>query len=253
MKQLKKTWMMGAFAAGIVASTAVTSYAFPAISQAAPQDIASLLGALGQSCEPDTDGDAAQNNRGPGALLGMLVSGSVDCGELLDRLPIFIHNCPTVPSLPDETPDQQPTPTPPEQPDVDQGEEDADTPLHAYAAEVVRLVNEARAEAGLEALQVAQGVQAAAQVRAVEQETLFSHTRPDGSSCFTALKDAGVAYRGAGENIAYGQKSPAEVMQGWMNSPGHRANILNPQFTTIGVGFHQGANGVYYWSQMFTY
>lgn len=56
----------------------------------------------------------------------------------------------------------------------------------------------------------------------------------------------------SGENIAYGQKSPEEVMEAWMNSPGHRANILNEKFTTIGVGYYKSANGINYWSQLFT-
>ena len=68
-----------------------------------------------------------------------------------------------------------------------------------------------------------------------------------------ALKEAGVSYRGAGENIAWGQKSPEEVMKGWMNSAGHRANILNERFTAIGVGYHQNNKGVNYWSQLFIY
>ncbi len=125
-----------------------------------------------------------------------------------------------------------------------------DTSESAYAAEVVRLVNAERAKEGLSALKVDSAVQAAAQVRAKETVTSFSHTRPNGSSCFTALQEAGVSYTGAGENIAYGQKTPAEVVNAWMNSPGHRANIMNGSFTTIGVGCYKSGN-TYYWSQFF--
>ena len=139
----------------------------------------------------------------------------------------------------------------PETETPDQG--DTDQSVHAYVLRIVELVNEERAKAGLNALTLKEDVTAAAQVRAVESETLFSHTRPDGTSFVTALKEAGVSYRGAGENIAWGQKSPEEVMQGWMNSAGHRANILNENYTTIGVGYHQNAAGVNYWSQLFTY
>ncbi len=121
----------------------------------------------------------------------------------------------------------------------------------AYAAEVVRLVNEERAKEGLAALKTDAAVQSAAQIRAKETVTLFSHTRPDGSSCFTALQSAGAKYSTAGENIAYGQKTPAEVVNAWMNSEGHRANIMNSSFTTIGVGCYKSGN-TYYWSQFFT-
>ncbi len=119
-----------------------------------------------------------------------------------------------------------------------------------YIAEVVRLVNEERAKEGLSALKTDSSVQAAAQVRAVETATLFSHTRPNGTSCFTALQEAGVTYSSAGENIAYGQQTPEAVVSAWMNSSGHRANILNSSYTTIGVGCYKSGN-TYYWSQFF--
>lgn len=120
-----------------------------------------------------------------------------------------------------------------------------------FAAEVVRLVNQEREKAGLSPLTVNAQAAEAAQVRAGEIENLFSHTRPDGTSFVTALQEAGVSYRGAGENIAYGQKTPEQVMEGWMNSQGHRANILNPNFTAIGVGYYQNSRGVSYWTQLF--
>lgn len=62
-----------------------------------------------------------------------------------------------------------------------------------------------------------------------------------------------MSHRGAGENIAWGQKTPEQVMEGWMNSAGHRANILNEKYTSIGVGYYQNAAGRNYWSQLFTY
>ncbi len=121
-----------------------------------------------------------------------------------------------------------------------------------YISEVIRLVNIERAKEGLSALTTNSTIQSAAQVRAQEIVTSFSHTRPNGSSCFTALDQAGVSYSGAGENIAYGQPTPAAVVDAWMNSPGHRANIMNPSFTTIGVGCYKSGS-TYYWSQFFTY
>lgn len=149
--------------------------------------------------------------------------------------------------LPDQpgnpAPDQPGNPAP-DQPGTD-GSQDA------FANEVVRLVNEERAKAGLPALTVDRGAASAAQVRAKEIERSFSHTRPDGSSFNSALTEAGVNFRGAGENIAYGQNSPEKVMEGWMNSSGHRANILNSSYTSIGVGHYQNASGVNYWTQLF--
>lgn len=124
---------------------------------------------------------------------------------------------------------------------------------NSFASQVIDLVNQERAKEGLPALKYNEKVANAALVRAKETETLFDHTRPNGSSFSTALTENGVVFNGAGENIAYGQKSPEEVMKGWMNSPGHRANIMNKNFTTIGVGYYQNANGVKYWTQLFTY
>ena len=94
---------------------------------------------------------------------------------------------------------------------------------------------------------------AAANVRAQEINQLFSHTRPDGTSFSTVLKEYGISYRGSGENIAWGQKSAEQVMNGWMNSDGHRANILNENFKNIGVGYYQNENGRNHWVQLFTY
>jgi len=123
---------------------------------------------------------------------------------------------------------------------------------HAFIQRVVDLVNVERAKEGLSPLTVNKKVQAAAQVRAKECEQYFSHTRPNGSSFATALREQGVSYRNAGENIAWGQRSPEEVVNAWMNSAGHRKNIMNPNFTTIGVGYYENAKGTDYWCQLFT-
>ena len=161
---------------------------------------------------------------------------------------------PDIPEIPDtpEEPDIPDTPDTPEAPDVpevpDAPEEDGSD--SSFASEVVRLVNAERAKNGLSALTVDAKAQAAAQVRAQELAKSFSHTRPDGSRFSTALTQAGASYRSAGENIAYGQQSPAAVMEAWMNSSGHRANILGSQFSAIGVGAVE-INGRYYWTQLF--
>ena len=123
--------------------------------------------------------------------------------------------------------------------------------LDSYAAAVADLVNAERARAGLKPLAIHTGAAKAADSRAREIQTSFSHTRPDGSHFSTALTQAGVSYRSAGENIAYGQRTPEAVMESWMNSQGHRANILNPDYTSIGVGHIQDGNGTHYWTQLF--
>ena len=127
----------------------------------------------------------------------------------------------------------------------------ADGSLSGYADAVVKLVNQERAKAGLKSLSVNQAAAAAANVRAREIEGAFSHTRPNGSSFSTALKEQGASYRAAGENIAYGQRSAEQVMEGWMNSSGHRANILSAQYTAIGVGVSRSASGTLHWVQLF--
>ena len=91
----------------------------------------------------------------------------------------------------------------------------------------------------------------AAEVRAGELPKKFSHTRPNGSSCFTAVRSS---YGYIGENIAAGQRSPEEVVESWMNSEGHRKNILNKNFRNLGVGYVNVENSEYghYWVQLFS-
>lgn len=121
--------------------------------------------------------------------------------------------------------------------------------------EVLRIVNEERGKAGIAPLTLDEKLCQAANVRAQEIVHKDSHTRPDGRSCFTVLKDMGIPYRGAGENIAAGQHNPEEVMIAWMNSPGHCKNILNPAYTKLGVGYYHDPGTWYqdYWVQLFTY
>ena len=153
-------------------------------------------------------------------------------------------------------PQQKPESNPENKPDTDTKPENTpeqDAVEVSFEEQVVKLVNEERAKAGLGALTLDKQIAAAAQVRAKETEQSFSHTRPNGTSFSTALKEQGVTYRGAGENIAWGQKTPEEVMRAWMNSEGHRANILNAKYTKIGVGYYKNAQGRNYWTQLFTY
>lgn len=124
---------------------------------------------------------------------------------------------------------------------------------HPYIQQIVDLVNAERTKAGLSPLVLDIQISNAAQVRAEEQYTLFSHTRPNGSAYRSVLDENGISYRGCGENVAYGFRNPQAVMQGWMDSEGHKANILHEKFTHIGIGYYVGPNGYHYWSQLFTF
>lgn len=120
--------------------------------------------------------------------------------------------------------------------------------IHEYVFAVVDLVNEERAKENLAPLTLNKAATEAAQVRAEEAKESFSHTRPNGTKCFTALTEAEVSYMAAGENLAGKIKTPEKVVDAWMNSPGHRKNIMNPQYSQIGVGYVSSGN---YWSQFF--
>ena len=119
-----------------------------------------------------------------------------------------------------------------------------------FPQEVLRLVNEERAKVGLGPLRFANDLAASAYVRATELPTKFSHTRPDGSKCFTAMPKRGHII---GENLAGGQKTPKQVVQAWMDSKSHRANILGKKYTELGVVYYYQPNSKYkhYWVQHF--
>lgn len=167
-------------------------------------------------------------------------------------------DCPTIslpdcsqPELEEDLPEME---TPNEnQPESDNEVSEEENAGFSYAEQIVKLVNDKRTKAGLQALELDTEIASAALVRAKEITTSFSHTRPDGRKFSTVLTDNGIRFNGAGENIAWGQKSPEQVMDAWMNSEGHRANILNARFTKIGVGHYQDAAGRNYWVQLFTH
>jgi SCP-like extracellular len=121
-----------------------------------------------------------------------------------------------------------------------------------FEMEVVRLINIERTKRGIHPLSISNKLFAAAAIRASELTQKFSHTRPNGSSYLTAVQNVGYPSSYVGENIAAGQISPIAVMESWMNSPGHRANILNPNYTEIGVGvnYEDGYYGIS-WVQLF--
>ncbi len=126
-------------------------------------------------------------------------------------------------------------------------EEDKEiTKANEYINEVLRLVNIERAKEGKSALTLNEKACEAAAIRCKEITNLFSHTRPDGTTCFTVLTEVGLSNGACGENIAFGYSTPADVMYGWMHSDGHRRNILDSYYSKIGIGYYQG-----YWVQLF--
>lgn len=117
-----------------------------------------------------------------------------------------------------------------------------------YANSVLTIVNQQREANGMSALVMDKELVDGAMLRAAECKVSFSHTRPNGTSCFTAYKWKNIV----GENIAYGQRTPEQVMNSWMNSQGHRENILKASFKKIGVGCFVAENGTLYWAQEFS-
>jgi uncharacterized YkwD family protein/spore coat assembly protein SafA len=150
---------------------------------------------------------------------------------------------PEVPSVP-ETPTNPPTPGP------TVPEEGA---LSGYEAEVLRLVNIERSKNGLAALQNNADLTRVARTKSQDMidKNYFSHTSPTYGSPFTMMQTFGLKFSAAAENIAYGQKTPQEVVTSWMNSQGHRENILSPSYTHSGVGAAKKSNGQIYWTHMF--
>lgn len=161
--------------------------------------------------------------------------------------------------IPPETPDEPSTPDVPSKPEEPSTPEDPSKPgdnsgtqsgILAYEQEVVTLVNQERAKNGLPALTISAELCAGARLKSEDmyKNNYFSHTSPTYGSPFDMMKSLGITYGSAGENIAHGQSTPASVMNAWMNSEGHRANILSSKYTTIGVGYIAQGN---YWTQWF--
>ena len=125
----------------------------------------------------------------------------------------------------------------------------------AYASEVLRLVNIERDKVGAASLVLDEALCNAANMRAIEMDYSgnFSHTRPNGSDCFTVFSFCNISFYTCGENIAAGYVTPADVVDGWMHSEGHKANILNASYTKMGLGYSTGGGGEYhhYWAQEF--
>ncbi len=180
----------------------------------------------------------------------------LECRDAMRSAPTA-NTCPTRPieqppaaQQPAEKPteEQPPIETQPTEPP---SEPEAGNSIQPYEMEVVSLINDIRLGYGLKALAPSEKLCDIARVKSedMKQNRYFTHNSPTYGSPFEMLKYFGVSYRSAGENIAYGYRSPSAVVEAWMNSQGHRDNILNPSFTEIGVGYVQEGH---YWTQLFT-
>ena len=160
-------------------------------------------------------------------------------------LPCGGSQTPSGPSAP-ETPSEPEQPDAPSEPDQPSGS----TSVLDYEQQVVTLVNAERAKYGLAALSLDETLCSYARVKSqdMHDQSYFSHTSPTYGSPFDMMRAFGVSYRTAGENIAMGYATPAAVVEAWMNSEGHRANILSANYTTLGVGYVADGG---YWTQWF--
>ena len=164
--------------------------------------------------------------------------------------PVSCPSAPDAPTLPDEpeTPDIPSTPDTPDAPST------PDTPdtgsSESYAQQVLNLVNRERAANGLSSLKLDDTLSRYAAVKSQDMHDsgYFSHTSPTYGSPFDMMKSFGITYNYAGENIAMGYTTPDAVVTAWMNSAGHRANILSANFTTMGIGYVADGG---YWTQWF--
>lgn len=118
---------------------------------------------------------------------------------------------------------------------------------------VIVIVNAERAKIGLQPLKINWQLSRIARYKSQDMinKNYFSHTSPTYGSPFNMIENFGIKFSAGGENIAMGQKTAVEVMNAWMNSPGHKSNILNATYTEVGVGLAKNGNGLCYWTQMF--
>ncbi|KRF60271.1 hypothetical protein ASG99_26870 [Bacillus sp. Soil768D1] len=150
-----------------------------------------------------------------------------------------------------QKPVQKPAGTTNSQPEKNTDEKtETSSELSAFEQQVVKLTNAERAKQGLAALKIDTELSKVARLKSqdMKDKNYFDHNSPTYGSPFDMMKKFGISYTSAGENIAQGQKTPEEVVEAWMNSQGHRENIMNSSFTHIGVGYVESGN---YWTQQF--
>jgi uncharacterized protein YkwD len=126
-------------------------------------------------------------------------------------------------------------------------------PQDIFDQQILGLVNQERAKVDADPLKINEQLDLAADQHTLDQASMnkMSHTGSNGSNMGDRIKNAGYVFSSAAENVAYGFGDAAAVMSGWMNSAGHRQNILNPNYREIGIGYAQGADGRPYWTQDF--
>ena len=161
--------------------------------------------------------------------------------DVIDEPMILELDEPALPEMPLSSDSEDPSP------------EESESRSTSVIREVVNLVNNERRKAGLSPLRIHSRLNAAAQAHSndMARNNFMSHTGSDGSSPFDRMKRYGYNYRRAAENVAAGQSSPQAVMRSWMNSSGHRKNILNGSLRDIGVGYARGGRYGTYWTQNF--
>jgi uncharacterized YkwD family protein len=155
------------------------------------------------------------------------------------------------PKTPEEKPQQPQQPQNPTKPEEQNNS--SNTSISSVEREVARLVNLERQKAGLAPLTLSEELSKVARIKSQDMadKNYFSHTSPTYGDPFQMMRSFGIKFGYAGENIAKGYRGAESVMNGWMNSSGHRANILNANFKKIGVGYVE-ARGTTYWTQLFT-
>lgn len=115
-----------------------------------------------------------------------------------------------------------------------------------YCTDALKLISEERTKAGLAALEYSTALKPAADIRAKEAATSFSHLRPDGRDVSTVFTEQGLSYNNAGETLAYGYATATELVAGWMNSETHKEVLLNAKFTNAALGYYRNADGRIY-------
>lgn len=156
---------------------------------------------------------------------------------------------PSEPTPSEPTPNE-PTPSEPAPSEPTPGEQ---SNISSFEQQVLDLTNAERAKAGLAPLKLNTELSRVARIKSqdMRDKNYFDHNSPTYGSPFDMMRSFGIKFTAAGENIAAGQTTPQQVVQGWMNSPGHRQNILNANYNQIGIGYAAGGSYKHYWTQMF--
>lgn len=245
---MKRKLTSGVLAIAVMLSLSIPTFAADCQSTAGAGCGSELLLQILLQCgSSGSCGAAANGNQLSGLLCRLLPQycGSSQAGDAEAPNKPETPPQPETPAKP-ETPSQPETPTKPSTPS-----ENAGSTASAYEREVIRLVNVERAKYGVAALQEDALLTRTARMKSqdMRDKGYFDHNSPTYGTPFQLMKSQGVTYRTAGENIAMGYRTPEAVVNAWMNSPGHRANILNASYTKLGVGYVASGN---YWTQHFT-